>query len=596
MKKYKYFCSKESRLPALSFSDLNKTCQLFSMWSKPFLSSNEIETTQKAVKNFLQSPEKGPFLQKMLEQRLTEEESFLENLPYWEKWYLKARDPLPIYSNPYYVFNDSSTSYSLSLCDRAAKSVVSFLRFRENLLQNPEIEWDERNPLSLEQYKNFFSTTRIPGLNQDFLKSPWSSNGEVTTKESHIIVIFKGNFYKVDVLSDKGDIRDTNELSGVFLSILQSFFEGDVSTERISSPALLTTLPRTYWFYWRKRLLQVDSQNIHVMNILEKALFVVCLEDHPLSHTMNVCRNVWHGKGGDRWFDKSLQLIIGPGYRGLCFEHSGLDGAAVTRLVRWVTEDEKVIFPRGVMVGTLAKKVSFILDSSLCKAIEKAAAHFDSMIKGTSLIVRDFPSFGLEDIKKHSLSTDAFVQVAIQSSFFKSFSSLPHVFESVHLRHFRKGRTDGMRPVTKDSVLLVKGMREGYKKENLKELLQRVSQSHRERIAMYMNGYGPEAHLSLLYEVWKENSKDGKMPDIFQSPGWLHFTQNEITTSTTLPTGLKAAGYGPVEEKGFAVRYLRYPHSLRFSFSSRCSEEVRLKIFIENMFSSLEEMMTWQIF
>ncbi len=73
------------------------------------------------------------------------------------------------------------------------------------------------------------------------------------------------------------------------------------------------------------------------MITIETSLFALCLEDSSPGTLDDRFRNILHGDGKNRWFDKSFQLIVGRnGKFGGNGEHSGLDGYPVYRLIRFI--------------------------------------------------------------------------------------------------------------------------------------------------------------------------------------------------------------------------------------------------------------------
>ena len=57
-------------------------------------------------------------------------------------------------------------------------------------------------PLDMSQFKNLFSSTRIPCQRKDKLK--------IYNGSKHIVVLYKGNFYSLSVLDSNGDVMDAN--------------------------------------------------------------------------------------------------------------------------------------------------------------------------------------------------------------------------------------------------------------------------------------------------------------------------------------------------------------------------------------------------
>lgn len=54
-------------------------------------------------------------------------------------------------------------------------------------------------PLDMSQYKNLFNTSRIPMMETDKIYSDFLTR--------HIVVIKDGNFYKLDVLDESGQMH-----------------------------------------------------------------------------------------------------------------------------------------------------------------------------------------------------------------------------------------------------------------------------------------------------------------------------------------------------------------------------------------------------
>lgn len=57
-------------------------------------------------------------------------------------------------------------------------------------------------PLDMSQFKNLFSSTRIPCQGKDKL--------QVYNNSKHIVVLYKGNFYSLSVLDTNGDVINAN--------------------------------------------------------------------------------------------------------------------------------------------------------------------------------------------------------------------------------------------------------------------------------------------------------------------------------------------------------------------------------------------------
>lgn len=115
-----------------------------------------------------------------------------------------------------------------------------------------------------------------------------------------------------------------------------------LTDNKISKPnpnpiGVLTTENRNKWATLRKHLLKISSDNEKSMNLIDSALFCINLDDTTYNvdnddDNISLVRNFLHSNGENRWFDKSLSVIITKdGISGINFEHSWGDGVAVLR-------------------------------------------------------------------------------------------------------------------------------------------------------------------------------------------------------------------------------------------------------------------------
>ena len=110
-----------------------------------------------------------------------------------------------------------------------------------------------------------------------------------------------------------------------------------------NSIGVLSTENRKIWSTLRKALSR-NRNNESCLEVVDNALFVVCLDDTAPENLAELCDNFLCGtynlKGGiqvgtctNRWYDKLQIIVCADGAAGINFEHTGVDGHTVLRYV-----------------------------------------------------------------------------------------------------------------------------------------------------------------------------------------------------------------------------------------------------------------------
>lgn len=112
---------------------------------------------------------------------------------------------------------------------------------------------------------------------------------------------------------------------------------GNVSLNTEVEPAigLLTAGHRDTWFQAYSQLRQLDEKNIENFEMIEAALFTICLDDHSSSKNKDESHlQFFHNRNAhNRWFDKCVQIIVqSNGRAGVSGEHSAVDAVVPGKL------------------------------------------------------------------------------------------------------------------------------------------------------------------------------------------------------------------------------------------------------------------------
>lgn len=137
----------------------------------------------------------------------------------------------------------------------------------------------------------------------------------------------KGHFYSFQVIDARGDILSADAIKSNLQQIHQQAHE--IKDE--PPVGVLTTEERRTWCNLRNRVITFDPNNERAFKAIERSLFLVCLdEDSPALEEFS--RIMLHSDGKNRYFDKSIQLVVAAnGRSGINMEHSGIDGHTVLR-------------------------------------------------------------------------------------------------------------------------------------------------------------------------------------------------------------------------------------------------------------------------
>jgi carnitine O-acetyltransferase len=559
-------------LPRLPLPLLEDTCGKLLEWSRPLLSLTDYESSKESINLFMSAEGSGPFLQNKLHEFQSRKETLNWLEPFWFDSYLKNRAPLPIKSNVAFVLSKNCQTEKLPLAEFAASLLVSLFEYNDILKsENMEIDFQGKTPLCMSQYKTLLGTARIPGIEQDILRTDEDSK--------HIVIIAGGRYY----LMHASDKDNKTKHFPDFYRAINLILEGSPPPNKISV-GNLTSLDRPSWAKLRNRLKEIDPTNANSLDKIEGALAILALDQSEYNSYSAMFKSMLCGNSSNRWYDKSIQLILSKdGHFAVNYEHSGVDGTTLGNLVRYLHENMKAYeLTKEEDSAINMEEIIFNLDSNIEKEIEKARIESDKAFDALSVETLLFKEFGKNLIKDLKVSPDSFIQLAFQAAQKKTFGKVENAYEAVMTKQFLHGRTEAMRPVTVESLAFVNNPG--------RSTLENAAAKHIERIIECKNGQGIERHLFGLMKMHEQHFPGKELPEIFDSPSYKSITRNFLSTSTSNPIGIILAGYGPAIADGYALRYLIYKDELHFVLSSMAHNEDSLAILKKNLNDALIEM------
>ncbi|XP_032679646.1 carnitine O-palmitoyltransferase 1, liver isoform isoform X1 [Odontomachus brunneus] len=545
---------------------------------------------------------------------------------WWEEYvYLRGRSPLMVNSN-FYGIDAILTHPTTVQAARAASAIHSCLQYRR-LIERQELEpilVQGLVPLCSWQYERLFNTTRIPGVEVDKIVHYQDTK--------HIVVYHKGRYFKV-LIYYKNRILQACEIEIQIQQILDDQSAPSKGEEKL---AALTAGDRTAWAQARQEFFGKGVNKV-ALDLIEKAAFIVALDDIPYEYDPehpekldNYGRILLHGKGYDRWFDKSFTLCVGNNGRiGFNAEHSWADAAVMSHLWEYVIStdflneqadapvmgtlwefimatDNEIGYKDGHSVGTpeftppAPSRLQWDLNAECIEVIEKSHQVAHNLLNDVELRIYVHNAYGKGLMKYHSISPDAFIQMALQLAYYRDASKFNLTYEASMTRLFREGRTETVRPCTIESAKWVKSMEDNTTTTEEKvRLLMAAVAKHQRSYQDAMCGKGIDRHLFCLYVVSKYLEVDSPfLKEVLSEPWRLSTSQTPHGQTSRLdlkkyPNCISAGGgFGPVADDGYGVSYIVAGEDLLFFHvsSKRTSSKTDAARFAKQIEKALDDM------
>lgn len=571
----------EDALPRVPLPTLEDSGARFLQWCAPLLSEDELSATRQAVEEFLNSD-----TAKELHASLTayagqdDVHSWLDE--FWRDRYLGRRDRIALNANFFFLFNDTDDDQITRAVRLIAASVDHKLA-----LDTESVPPTARRgqPLSMQQHRYLFSTTRIPRAERDGVRAPNTPEQPGPSQARHIVVFFRGNAFRLDVIGQDGVPHTLDELAEALRQVI-------ATTDRGSGVGALTSHDRARWAANREALL-VD--NTGSVDVIETALFCLALEHELPADTDGKCKQLLAGDPTDRWFDKGVTLIVFPdGSAGINGEHCLLDGTTIVEfvdsLMAGTAESHSQSSGAAPQGAPEPRALEFRLSPELSGEIEAAAKDYTAYADATATRTVRFDDFGSERSKALGVSPDAFVQMAFQLAHRRSKGFTGATYESIATRHFHHGRTEAMRVVTPEILDFVATMEDPEADRSTREqAFRRAADAHVTRAKECQAGDAPEQHLWELQLIAGRRGQDFA-PALYSSPGWQKMRDDYLSTSAAPSVNIQYFGFGATSEHCIGVAYVLLPQSFNVHLSTPRTVGEQMTAFADQLARAIDEL------
>ena len=583
----------EDRLPRVPLPTLEESCQRFIEWCAPLLTAEELAETEATVTAFLAPDSAARKLHAALEQYNATPgvHSWLDT--FWPYRYLGRRDRIALNANFFALFQESGQGQ----LDRAAGLVAAAVNFKLQLDEERIPPVLQRGQvLSMEQNKFLFSTTRIPGAVRDTVRAPYSEQWPGPSQARHIIVFYRGNLFRMDVLGPDGLPYSLDDLVAGLDTVLKA---GANRAAPETAVGQLTTKARAEWAASRAALLAAHPANAAALDEVETALFCLCLEDFAPRDSHEACDHMLHGDSANRWFDKSLALVVfADGQAGINNEHCGLDGTTIISFVDFLLETpaQEHVRQSGARSQGLppVTPVEFVLDADLRADVRAAGTTFAAYAAATATETVSFTDFGSNRAKQLRISPDGFVQMAYQLAHKRAKGFVGATYESIATRQYNRGRTEAMRVVTPEVVQFVATMDDpDADLETRRAALRTAAEKHVQRAKECQAGQAPEQHLWELQLIQQRRGAELGVTEplaLYTSPGWVTMRNDYLSTSSTPSVNIQYAGFGSTSSRCVGVGYVLLPERFNIYLSTPLSVADQMYVFADKLREAVREL------
>lgn len=587
----------QKELPHLPIPSLEATCETFLKTVQAITTEAEMAEAKDAVQDF--SANLGPEMQAELVDYAKDKDNYVD--AFWDDAYLLMDDPVTINVNPFFVLEDDPTPARNEQIMRAASLLMSALKFVYAVRsESVEVDMVRGKPLCMSQFKKVIGSARIPHG-----RGPGNDSIVTTSDSTHIIVACRNQFYTLDVVDKSGELLWTHEQIVLALNAIREEADEALDSDCAENAfGVLTSETRSTWARYRSEIEQQSPHNARVLETIDSALFVLCLDDCSPSNLTEASANALRGthkldQDGvqvgtcmSRWYDKLQFIVAQNGSASVNFEHTPADGHTVLRMMSDVSSDLIVKFAQSIsgkkQVNSVLKSVRFNkasesgflamprkleleLSTSVKQGIKQAHSNLCELIDMYQFKNLEYKAYGSRFMKQNKFSPDAYVQQSMIASTYKVTGGMVNAYESVMTKLFLLGRTEAGRPATAQAKRYNQVLSDpGSSAESRVQALRDAASAHSKMTGQASQGLGVDRHLYALKCAWRaKHGADTPLPRLFSSAAYQKLSCTILSTSNCGNPALKSFGFGPVSADGIGIGYIIKENAITFSMCSK---------------------------
>ncbi|GMM30838.1 carnitine O-acetyltransferase [Martiniozyma asiatica (nom. inval.)] len=618
--------SEENSLPKLPLPDLRSTITQALIALEPLVSNEEFQRLTIQSEQFLKSNE-AQVLQLHLSESAKNDDNYLNGegiSPTTANVYGELRgNTLP--RNPFFILEDDPLKNFVPTQEfRAAVLIISSLRFMNALkagVLKPDINPTSGKPMTMTSYSNLFGTNVVPFKN--------GVNMVKYEDSKHIAIMSRGQFYRLDVLSNDNQIwftkHELNEIINEIITDSQTVKHGNATVGVFTTESKQT---------WKAARVKLEQTNPEAMKIIETALFIICLDHESPKSEMEKIQYVAHGTSRidangsqvgtctNRYYDK-LNIIVTKNAVAACIYPAAIiDGTtalrfisdiytdSVLRLARMIGGKNYTLWPETNTVPVNSQiekpkfeKISFNLPNNVSNGLRLAESRLADIIQQHEYVCKKINRMGKKYIRdKMQLPVDSFIQISVQITYYALYGKAVSTFEPISTRQFKDARTEPICVQTCETLQLCQKFISQISDAEKWEDFMKCVEAHKSMIKNAASGGGFERHLSALRSAFIQKDALSQMhpqlpkienhgvPPLLFEPALESLYKPELLIANCGNPALDFFGITPSIPTGFGIGYIIKDESITFVGSSQWRQTGRFLDTLERVFLELKRM------
>ncbi|XP_017141474.1 peroxisomal carnitine O-octanoyltransferase [Drosophila miranda] len=563
-----YFMSKDDKntfdfdesLPPLPLPELRDTLERYYTCIQPFGTPEELAQARKSIDEFRDGV--GAELHEKLKQRAATMKNWLGT--WWEDYgYHLLRLPLLPYqlmtmaSQLEVVGVPETPEYMLKSFSRIIFHTLEFWDLTRKSAIKPLSSNGGKIKYSSALYKRFFSTSRIPGVEQDHIEKHFLTKDEGNTP-THVLIGAKGRQFIINCVHDDDTILTAPEIL-VALQRLRSIL--DYEPEGAGVP-ILSHDDRPSWANNRARLMEISDANKETLKLVEGASMGICWDENTPQDYEECSQLGLYGDTHSRWADHASSIIA---YRNGRYnwtgEHSCYDGtvsvsfATFMQLSMLEVPEPDWGLAESTQVVEL-QELKFELDDTLKSEITRLRKEKDERGIDITATFTVFDEYGKDFMKSQRLHPDSFIQVVMQWTFHQMHEEIAPTYETALMRQYYNGRTETLRSCTGAVAEFLKASADSRVSDlALAKSFRTAVDDHKRAMDEARKGNGIDRHLFGLWCAAYENKLD--IPAFYDDPLYAKSGGggNFVLSSSTLGFTANVGFVAPMLIDGYGVFY-----------------------------------------